>query len=144
MAIIHPAPKSQVASYILFLCFCFFTGAGKTTLLNYILTEQHNKRIAVILNEFGEGKQRNDRHKTSHSLNWFSSGQKDVPDCIHCNLKARQVGVVFFPQLSTREQHRDNFAWNWKKNPEFLILPDSIITLFSYWIILFWPVFSSV
>ncbi len=31
-------------------------GAGKTTLLNYILTEQHNKKIAVILNEFGEGK----------------------------------------------------------------------------------------
>ena len=30
-------------------------GAGKTTLLNYILTEQHHKRIAVILNEFGEG-----------------------------------------------------------------------------------------
>uniref|UniRef100_A0A674BSX4 CobW/HypB/UreG nucleotide-binding domain-containing protein n=1 Tax=Salmo trutta TaxID=8032 RepID=A0A674BSX4_SALTR len=25
-----------------------------TTLLNYILTEQHNKRIAVVLNEFGE------------------------------------------------------------------------------------------
>lgn len=31
-------------------------GSGKTTLLNYILTEQHKKRIAVILNEFGEGK----------------------------------------------------------------------------------------
>nr|XP_054971573.1 zinc-regulated GTPase metalloprotein activator 1A-like isoform X8 [Pan paniscus] len=31
------------------------TGAGKTTLLNYILTEQHSKRVAVILNEFGEG-----------------------------------------------------------------------------------------
>ena len=30
-------------------------GAGKTTLLNYILTEQHEKKIAVILNEFGEG-----------------------------------------------------------------------------------------
>ena len=32
-----------------------YIGAGKTTLLNYVLTEQHNKRIAVILNEFGEG-----------------------------------------------------------------------------------------
>ncbi|XP_046686556.1 LOW QUALITY PROTEIN: COBW domain-containing protein 2-like [Homalodisca vitripennis] len=32
-----------------------YLGAGKTTLLNYILKEQHNKRIAVILNEFGEG-----------------------------------------------------------------------------------------
>jgi len=31
-------------------------GSGKTTLLNYVLTEQHSKRIAVILNEFGEGK----------------------------------------------------------------------------------------
>ena len=32
-----------------------YLGAGKTTFLNYILTEQHDKRIAVILNEFGEG-----------------------------------------------------------------------------------------
>jgi len=31
-------------------------GSGKTTLLNYVLTEQHSKKIAVILNEFGEGK----------------------------------------------------------------------------------------
>jgi G3E family GTPase len=31
-----------------------FLGSGKTTLLNYILREQHGKRIAVIENEFGE------------------------------------------------------------------------------------------
>ena len=31
-----------------------FLGSGKTTLLNYILNENHGKRIAVIENEFGE------------------------------------------------------------------------------------------
>lgn len=42
-----PVPVTIITGYL---------GAGKTTLLNYILKEQHNKKIAVILNEFGEGK----------------------------------------------------------------------------------------
>ena len=32
-----------------------FLGSGKTTLLNYLLTENHGKRIAIIENEFSEG-----------------------------------------------------------------------------------------
>jgi G3E family GTPase len=37
-----------------------FLGAGNTTLLNRILTEQHDRRYAVIVNEFGEEGSNND------------------------------------------------------------------------------------
>lgn len=35
-----------------------FLGAGKTTLLNYILKEHHQRRIAIIMNEFEDGEKK--------------------------------------------------------------------------------------
>lgn len=46
----NDAPQAKVPITIV----TGYLGAGKTTLLNYILTEQHGKKIAVILNEFGD------------------------------------------------------------------------------------------
>jgi len=44
-AIQHSVPVTVLTGYL---------GAGKTTLLNRILTHEHGKKVAVIVNEFGE------------------------------------------------------------------------------------------
>ena len=47
-------PTSAAASKIPVTVLTGYLGAGKTTLLNRILSENHGKKYAVIVNEFGE------------------------------------------------------------------------------------------
>ena len=49
-----PAAGADAASPIPVTVLTGYLGAGKTTLLNRILTEDHGRRYAVIVNEFGE------------------------------------------------------------------------------------------
>ena len=76
-----------------------FLGSGKTTLLNRILTAEHGRRVAVIVNEFGEV-------AIDHHL-LLSSNQEVVQmnnGCVCCTVRGDLVRSFF--QLT---EHRDKF-----------------------------------
>lgn len=89
----HPVTKASV------IILTGFLGSGKTTLLNRILTGEHGRRVAVIMNEFGEV-------GIDHHL-LLSSDQEVVQmnnGCVCCTVRGDLVKSFF--QLM---EHRDKF-----------------------------------
>ncbi|XP_041089521.1 COBW domain-containing protein 1-like isoform X1 [Polyodon spathula] len=71
-----------------------YLGAGKTTLLNYILTEQHNKRIAVILNEFGEGSALEKSLAISQAGELYEEWLELRNGCLCCSVKDNGLKAI--------------------------------------------------
>jgi G3E family GTPase len=82
----EPASSAKASVIIL----TGFLGAGKTTLLNRILMSEHGRRVAVIVNEFGEV-------GIDHHL-LVSSDQQVVQmnnGCICCSINGDLIGSLF-------------------------------------------------
>uniref|UniRef100_A0AAY4AAK5 CobW C-terminal domain-containing protein n=1 Tax=Denticeps clupeoides TaxID=299321 RepID=A0AAY4AAK5_9TELE len=71
-----------------------YLGSGKTTLLNYILTEQHNKRIAVILNEFGEGSALEKSLAVSQAGELYEEWLELRNGCLCCSVKDNGLKAI--------------------------------------------------
>uniref|UniRef100_A0A5F9C554 CobW C-terminal domain-containing protein n=1 Tax=Oryctolagus cuniculus TaxID=9986 RepID=A0A5F9C554_RABIT len=71
-----------------------YLGAGKTTLLNYILTEQHSKRIAVILNEFGEGSAVEKSLAISQGGELYEEWLELGNGCLCCSVKDNGIRAI--------------------------------------------------
>jgi G3E family GTPase len=83
--------------------YCRFLGSGKTTLLNYILTQNHGKRIAVIENEFGEESVDDALVKTK--LNTEQQIIEMNNGCICCTVRGDLIRIL--TSLSKRVQSFD-------------------------------------
>lgn len=67
-----------------------FLGSGKTTLLNYILTNQQNLKVAVLVNEFG------DINIDSQLLTSVDANMVELSNgCICCTINDSLVDAVF-------------------------------------------------
>ncbi|OAQ94874.1 COBW domain-containing protein [Purpureocillium lilacinum] len=88
------APDEELTIKVPITIVTGYLGAGKTTLLNYILTAEHGKKIAVIMNEFG------DSLDIEKSLT-VNKGDEKVEEwlevgngCICCSVKDTGVNAI--------------------------------------------------
>ncbi|KZE34817.1 G3E family GTPase [Crenobacter luteus] len=81
-----------------------FLGAGKTTLLNYILHENHGRKIAVIENEFGEVGIDGDLVLASETEEIYEM----VNGCVCCTATVREDLVRIVRQLVERPDRLDH------------------------------------
>ena len=80
---------AETASKIPVTVLTGYLGAGKTTLLNRILTENHGKRFAVIVNEFGEIGIDNDLIvESDEEIYEMNNG------CVCCTVRGDLIGVL--------------------------------------------------
>ncbi|CAO3633647.1 unnamed protein product [Mucor hiemalis] len=78
-----------------------FLGSGKTTLLNYILTEKHDKKIAVILNEFGESSDIEKSLSVNQDGNLYEEWLELRNGCLCCSTK--DIGVKAIENLMEKK-----------------------------------------
>ncbi|ESA38550.1 g3e family [Leptolyngbya sp. Heron Island J] len=94
MALIQKIPVTVLTGYL---------GAGKTTLLNRILTENHGRRIAVIVNEFGDV-------GIDHQL--IIDADEEIFEmnngCICCTVRGDLIRII--RDLMTREDSFDHLV----------------------------------
>jgi len=69
-------------------------GSGKTTLLTYILTEQHSKKIAVILNEFGTESADEKSMSVGSGGELYSEWLELRNGCLCCSVKDNGVKAI--------------------------------------------------
>lgn len=96
----QPTPNRKIPVTIL----TGFLGAGKTTLLNYILKENHGRKIAVIENEFGEVGIDGDLVLSSETEEIYEM----VNGCVCCTAEVREDLVRIVRELVARPVRLDH------------------------------------
>ena len=78
-----------------------FLGAGKTTLLNHILQDEHGRRIAVLVNDFGS------INIDAELITEVGDGMVSMANgCICCSIRSDLIGAVLkLAKLPDRPEH---------------------------------------